>query len=100
MNIKQTAVCEFCSHHHLGVGLVGDVDKTDVVILAIVAAARRLVKPLEPMRANQSGMRGTLLDIIAVAVGAVFLIHFLPKSRRKSAARRADMEFADQDWPL
>ncbi len=60
-NVQDPAVRQFGGGDELGIGLVRDVDKPDVVVLAVVAARGGLIEPLEPVRSDEGGMGGALL---------------------------------------
>ena len=56
------------------VGAVADVEKTDVVVLAVEAAERLLVVQRVPVRADAVRIRGAVFQVDAVGAGAVGLV--------------------------
>ena len=74
VHVLQTLVGGFGRFNQLSVGTVRDIDKADVVILAIHAAKDRLVAPREPIGAHKPRERCGLLDVIAVGDSALGLI--------------------------
>lgn len=57
----------------IGVGPIGDIDESAVVIFPIETTRQILVAPLEPGRPNQSGMGIGLLGVVAEGDSSFFL---------------------------
>ncbi len=82
----------------LGVGSVADVDKADLVVLAIAAADEGLVAVLEPVRANEERVAERAFDDAAEASAAFALVADRAEARREHpAVHCAEVEFGVQD---
>ena len=83
----------------LRIGTVRHVHETDVVVLAVHAPQDRLIAPLEPVRADETGQGRGLLHVVAVSLAPLDLIGGLDQARAQPVGRHAEVELADDDRP-
>ena len=78
------------------VGFIANVDQSNLIILAVAAARRRLIAVLKPVRANEARILESAGDVFVVCTGAILLTGGRSQSGVEHAAiQRSKMELAN-----